>query len=225
MVGKKISIAIDGPAGAGKSTIAKIISKKLGILYLDTGAMYRAVALKAINENIDTLDQEKMSKLVDNIDIEIVYSKDEQKIFLDGKDVSSLIRTPEVSIGASNVATIPDVRIKMVELQRKIASESSVVMDGRDIGSYVLPNADVKIFLNADVKERAKRRYLEELSKNIENIAFEEVLKDIEYRDKNDSSRSFAPLTKASDAIEIDTTNMSIEEVANTILGYVKSYG
>jgi cytidylate kinase len=187
--------------------------------------MYRAVALKAINENIDTLDQEKMSKLVDNIDIEIVYSKDEQKIFLDGKDVSSLIRTPDVSIGASNVATIPNVRIKMVELQRKISTENSVVMDGRDIGSYVLPNADVKIFLNADIKERARRRYSEQLSKNIENITLEEVLKDIEYRDKNDSSRSFAPLTKASDAIEIDTTNMSIDEVVNTILGYVKSYG
>ncbi|NLI57064.1 MAG: (d)CMP kinase [Clostridium sp.] len=225
MSDKKISIAIDGPAGAGKSTIAKIISKKLGILYLDTGAMYRAVALKAINENIDTLDDEKLSKLVENIDIEIVYSKDEQKIFLDGKDVSSLIRTPDVSIGASNVATIPNVRIKMVELQRKISTENSVVMDGRDIGSYVLPNADVKIFLNADIKERARRRYSEQLSKNIENITLEEVLKDIEYRDKNDSSRSFAPLTKASDAIEIDTTNMSIDEVVNTILGYVKSYG
>ena len=224
MSDKKISIAIDGPAGAGKSTIAKIISKKLGILYLDTGAMYRAVALKAINENIDTLDDEKLSKLVENIDIEIVYSKDEQKIFLDGKDVSSLIRTPDVSIGASNVATIPNVRIKMVELQRKISTENSVVMDGRDIGSYVLPNADVKIFLNADIKE-SKRRYSEQLSKNIENITLEEVLKDIEYRDKNDSSRSFAPLTKASDAIEIDTTNMSIDEVVNTILGYVKSYG
>ena len=179
MSDKKISIAIDGPAGAGKSTIAKIISKKLGILYLDTGAMYRAVALKAINENIDTLDDEKLSKLVENIDIEIVYSKDEQKIFLDGKDVSSLIRTPDVSIGASNVATIPNVRIKMVELQRKISTENSVVMDGRDIGSYVLPNADVKIFLNADIKERARRRYSEQLSKNIENITLEEVLKDI----------------------------------------------
>ncbi|AUG57555.1 MAG TPA: (d)CMP kinase [Ruminiclostridium sp.] len=222
---RKISIAIDGPAGAGKSTIAKIISKKLGILYLDTGAMYRAVALKAINENIDTLDKEKLSKLVENIDIEIVYANDEQKIFLDGKDVSSLIRTPEVSIGASNVATIPDVRIKMVELQRKIASENSVVMDGRDIGSYVLPDAEVKIFLNADVRERAKRRYLEEKAKNTKDITFEEVLKDIEYRDKNDSSRSFAPLTKALDAIEVDTTNMSVDEVVNTILGHVKNYG
>ena len=187
--------------------------------------MYRAVALKAINENIDTLDKEKLSKLVENIDIEIVYANDEQKIFLDGKDVSSLIRTPEVSIGASNVATIPDVRIKMVELQRKIASENSVVMDGRDIGSYVLPDAEVKIFLNADVRERAKRRYLEEKAKNTKDITFEEVLKDIEYRDKNDSSRSFAPLTKALDAIEVDTTNMSVDEVVNTILGHVKNYG
>lgn len=225
MDNKQIAIAIDGPAGAGKSTIAKMISKKLGILYLDTGAMYRAVALKAITENIDTLNVDKLSKLVKDIDIKIVYSKGQQKIFLDGKDVSSLIRTPEISIGASNVATISSVRIKMVELQREISAKNSVVMDGRDIGTYVLPDADVKIFLNADIKERAKRRYAEQLSKNTENITLEEVLKDIEYRDKNDSNRSFAPLAKASDAIEIDTTDMSIDEVVNIILGYVKNYG
>ncbi|MDQ2085790.1 (d)CMP kinase [Herbivorax sp. ANBcel31] len=225
MNNRKISIAIDGPAGAGKSTIAKTISKKLSILYLDTGAMYRTVALKAINENIDTVDEDKLSKLVKNIDIKIIFSENEQKIFLDGKDVNSLIRTPQVSIGASNVATISNVRIKMVELQREIASKNSVVMDGRDIGTYVLPSADVKVFLNADIKERAKRRYQEQIAKGVKNMTLEEVLKDIQYRDKNDSNRNFAPLTKASDAIEIDTTNMSIDQVVNTILGYVKNYG
>lgn len=224
MSDKKITIAIDGPAGAGKSTIAKMVSKKLEIMYLDTGAMYRAVALKAITENINTLNTDELSKLVEDIDIKIVYSNNKQKIFLDGKDVSPVIRTPEVSIAASNVAINSSVRIKMVELQRQISSKNSVIMDGRDIGTYVLPNADIKIFLNADIKERAKRRYVEQLSKNTENITLKEVLKDIEYRDKNDSNRSFAPLSKASDAIEIDTTNMSIDEVVNTILGYIKSY-
>ncbi|TYQ15405.1 UNVERIFIED_CONTAM: cytidylate kinase [Acetivibrio alkalicellulosi] len=221
---KIISIAIDGPAGAGKSTIAKSISSKLGILYLDTGAMYRAVALKANRENIDTKNKDELSKLVKSIDIKVIYSHGEQKVYLDGEDVTAHIRTPEVSLGASNVATVPDVRIKMVELQREIASDNSVVMDGRDIGTYVLPKADVKIFLTADVKERAKRRYSEQVLKGVTNITLEAVLEDIEYRDKNDSSREFAPLSKASDAIEIDTTNMKIEEVVNTILEYVNNY-
>lgn len=220
----KIAIAIDGPAGAGKSTIAKMISKTLKILYLDTGAMYRAVALKAIREDIDTLDGEKLSKLVQNIDIKVVYSGEVQQIFLDGEDVSSLIRTPEVSIGASNVAIVPEVRIKMVELQREIASKNSVVMDGRDIGTYVLPKAELKIFLTASVVERAKRRYNELVSKGMANVNLDDVKKDIEYRDKNDSSREFAPLSKASDAVEIDTTDLTIDQVAKKIMEYVKVY-
>ncbi|MFZ5989778.1 MAG: (d)CMP kinase [Bacillota bacterium] len=225
MGNKTIAVAIDGPAGAGKSTIAKIISKKLKILYLDTGAMYRAVALKAIRENKDTKDREKLAMLVKDIDIKVVYENDEQQIFLDGENVSGLIRSPEVSIGASNVGVIPEVRVKMVELQREIASSNSVVMDGRDIGTYVLPKAELKIFLTASVEVRAKRRYNEQLSKGITNISLEDVKKDIEYRDKNDSSREFAPLSKASDAVEIDTTDMTIEDVVNKILGYVKNYG
>lgn len=225
MGNKTIAVAIDGPAGAGKSTIAKIISKKLKILYLDTGAMYRAVALKAIRENKDTKDREKLAMLVKDIDIKVVYENDEQQIFLDGENVSGLIRSPEVSIGASNVGVIPEVRVKMVELQREIASSNSVVMDGRDIGTYVLPKAELKIFLTASVEVRAKRRYNEQLSKGITNISLEDVKKDIEYRDKNDSSREFAPLSKASDAVEIDTTDMTIDDVVNKILGYVKNYG
>ena len=219
---KRVSIAIDGPAGAGKSTIAKMISKKLKIVYLDTGAMYRAVALKAIRQNIDTRDEEKLSKLVKDINIEVRHINEEQRIYLDGEDVTNLIRTPEISIGASNVAVIPEVRLKMVELQREIASKCSVVMDGRDIGTYVLPNATLKIFLTASIEERAKRRYNEQLLKGITDVSLEDVKNDILYRDKNDSSRAFAPLAKAEDAVELDTTNMSIEEVVNKILGLIE---
>ena len=218
----KINIAIDGPAGAGKSTIAKLVSKTFGIIYLDTGAMYRAVALKAVNEGIDTSSVSALSKLVECIDIKIDYSMGEQRIFVDGKDVTSLIRTPEVSIGASNVAVVPEVRLKMVELQRAIAKENSVVMDGRDIGTYVLPDADFKFFLTASVEERAKRRFLEQTQKGLTGISLEEVKKDIEYRDNNDSNREFAPLKKADDAIVVDTTSLNIEPVAEKIIGYIK---
>lgn len=218
----KIAIAVDGPAGAGKSTVAKIISKRLGITYLDTGAMYRAVALKAIKEGIDTKDREKLLKIMDNINIEVKYIEGEQVIYLDGIDVSGQIRTPEVSIGASDVSAIPEVRLKMVMLQRQIASQRDVIMDGRDIGTYVLPDAPYKFFLNASINERARRRYAEQLQKGIDGVTYEDVLKDISYRDKNDSSRNFAPLKKAEDAIEIDTTNMSVDDVVDTILSHIK---
>ncbi len=217
-----INIAIDGPAGAGKSTIAKILSKKLGVIYLDTGAMYRAVALKALRENLDTRDSKALEKMMRDINIKIEFENGEQKILLDGKNVSGKIRTKEVTIGSSNVAVVPAVRLKMVEIQRQIASEKSVVMDGRDIGSHVLPHADFKFFLNASLGERARRRYEEQIGKGMPGIIYEEVLKDIEYRDKNDSSRDYAPLVKAEDAIEIDTTNMGIDQVANKILDMVK---
>lgn len=218
---KKIAIAIDGPSGAGKSTIAKLVSSTLGIIYLDTGAMYRTVALKALREEIDTLNAGELAEMIKNIDIKIKYENNEQRIYLDGEEVSGSIRTPEVSVGASNVAVVPAVRLKMVELQRQIARENSVVMDGRDIGSYVLPDAEYKFFLTATVEERAKRRY-EELKEKGIAIDMEAVKKDIEYRDKNDSSRSFAPLCKAKDAVEIDTTELSIEQVAEKILKYVE---
>jgi cytidylate kinase len=215
-----IRIAIDGPAGAGKSTIAKLISKSLGIIYLDTDAMYRAVALKAIESGVDTHDWKNLETMIENIDIRIDYDGAEQKIYLDGSEVSSLIRTPEISRGASDVAVVPAVRLKMVELQRKIADINSVVMDGRDIGSYVLPNAEFKFFLTASVDERARRRYEEQLLKG-SLATYEEVRKDIEYRDNNDSSREFAPLCKAVDAVEVDTTNLNIEQVAEKILSYM----
>lgn len=218
----KINIAIDGPAGAGKSTIAKMVSKTFGIIYLDTGAMYRTVALKAINEGMDTSSVSCLSDLVESINIRIDYSMEEQRIFLDGNDVTSLIRTPEVSIGASNVAVVPGVRLRMVELQRAIAKENSVVMDGRDIGTYVLPDADFKFFLTASVDERARRRFEEQKQKGMTCMSLEDVKKDIEYRDKNDSGREFAPLKKADDAVEIDTTYLNIEQVAEKIIGYIK---
>ena len=217
----RINVAIDGPAGAGKSTVAKSISKILGIVYLDTGAMYRTVALKAIDSGLDTKDAAGLASLVENIDIKIEYKGNEQLIFLDGRDVSQMIRTPEVSIGASNVAVIPAVRIKLVELQRKIAQENDVVMDGRDIGTYVLPNAKYKFFLVASLDERAKRRYEELCARNSVHPSFEEVRSDIAYRDRNDSTRAFAPLSKADDAIEIDTTGINPQEVVNMILSQI----
>ncbi len=220
-----INIAIDGPAGAGKSTIAKTISHEMSIIYLDTGAMYRTVALKAILSGIGTRDAEALASLVKDIDIRIEYKDNEQRIFLDGTDVTGSIRTPEVSIGASDVAAIPAVRLKMVELQRDIAHNNDVVMDGRDIGTYVLPDAEYKFFLTASLDERARRRYLEMLSKGMAGVDLEEVKKDIEYRDKNDSSRAFAPLSKAHDALEIDTTELRPQDVAGIIMDHINNNG
>lgn len=219
----RICIAIDGPAGAGKSTVAKSISRQLGIIYLDTGAMYRAVALKAIREGIGTKDAERLADMVGGIDIRIEYIGNEQRIFLDGSDVTGMIRTPEVSIGASDVSAIPAVRMKMVELQREIAKRNDVVMDGRDIGTYVLPEARYKFFITASLEERAKRRFAEMQSKGLPCGTLDEVMKDIAYRDKNDSTRAFAPLSKAADAVEIDTTELSPQQVIDKILGFIKN--
>jgi len=218
---KKIQIAIDGPSGAGKSTMAKMISKELGILYLDTGAMYRAVALNAIQNGIDTKNADQLSKMVQNIDIRIIYENGQQLVFLDGKDVSAQIRTPDVSVAASDVAVVPAVRNKMVELQRKIAENNSVVMDCRYIGKNVLPNADIKIFLTASVDDRPRRRDEELKEKGTLTQTFEEVKKDMEYRDINDSSRSFCPLKKAEDAILLDTTGYPLEKSVGIILDII----
>ncbi|AGC68499.1 cytidylate kinase Cmk [Thermoclostridium stercorarium subsp. stercorarium DSM 8532] len=220
---KHIQIAIDGPSGAGKSTMAKIVAKKLGIMYLDTGAMYRAVALKAIKSGIDTKDGDALAEMVKDIDLRIVYENGAQKVLLDGEDVTEEIRTPAVTVGSSNVAVNPAVREKMVELQQKIAKENSVVMDGRDIGTHVLPNADVKIFLTASIEERAKRRYEELREKGMLKQTFEELKKEMEYRDINDSTRSHSPLKKADDAILLDTTGFSLEEAAKVVLNIIKS--
>ncbi|NLJ89135.1 MAG: (d)CMP kinase [Epulopiscium sp.] len=211
------AIAIDGPAGAGKSTIAKLVAKKLNIIYVDTGAMYRAVALYCIENSIDYNSKEEVKKVLDNIDIKITHKDNNQRIILNNKDVTDLIRSTEVSKGSSAVATIYAVRIKMVEIQRNIAKNNSVVMDGRDIGTYVLPNAKIKVFLTASVDERAKRRHKELIEKGIK-CDFEQIKKDIEERDKNDSTREFAPLKKADDAVEIDTTKLNIEEVVEKII-------
>ena len=218
---KNISIALDGPSGSGKSTIAKALSKKLNILYLDTGAMYRATALKALTLGIDTFDAEGVSTFIDNINLEIKYFDGSQHTFLDGKDVSEEIRLPHVSMAASNISSLKCVRLKMVDMQRKIASNMSCVLDGRDIGSYVLPNADYKFYITASVDERTKRRFLELKAKG-HDIIFDELKKEIEQRDYNDKNRDFAPLKKADDAIEIDTSDMTAEEVVEKVFSYIK---
>ncbi len=222
MLSGEIGIAIDGPAGAGKSTIAKIIAKQLGIIYLDTGAMYRAVAFEAISKGIDTKNSSELAELIRNIDIKISFINNVQHIFAGSEDITDKIRTTEISMGASNVAAIPEVKLKMIELQRQIASENSVVMDGRDIGTHVMPNARLKIFLTASIEERAKRRYEEQILKGIKGFSLDEVKKEIMIRDENDSNRAFAPLVKADDAFELDTTNMSVEQVVVKIISLIK---
>ncbi len=222
---KSMQIAIDGPSGAGKSTMAKLISQKLGIIYLDTGAMYRTLALKAIRLNIDTQDSNKVTELLSDFNISIKYENGSQKVILNHEDVSDKIRTDEVSMGASNVSAIPAVRKRLVELQQEMASNTSVVMDGRDIGTHVLPNADVKIFLTAGVAQRALRRYNEQKEKGILKKSLEEIEKEIEVRDYNDSHRAASPLRQADDAVLLDTSNYSIEESVEKILEIIRSKG
>lgn len=211
-----INIAIDGPSGAGKSTIAKSIAARKKITYLDTGAMYRAVGLKVCLTNSDMYDENQLSNILDNLDLDIKYVNGEQKVFLDGKDVSKDIREHHISKLASDVSAIPACRLKLVDLQRRIAEKSDCVLDGRDIGTYVLPDANVKIFLTASPEVRATRRYKELLAKG-QKVEYDKVLSDINERDKNDSSRAFAPLKKADDAVEIDSSDMTIEQVIAVI--------
>ena len=217
---KIIRIALDGPSGSGKSTIAKRLSNKLNILYLDTGAMYRATAIKALSLGIDTLDEKGVMTFINDIDLTVKYVDGAQRTILDGVDVSEKIREPHVSMAASNVSSLKCVRLKMVEMQRKIAGETSCVLDGRDIGSYVLPNADFKFYITASVEVRADRRF-KELSLKGHKVDFEELKKEIEQRDYNDKTRDFAPLTKAFDAIEIDTSFMTIEQVIGKVLSVI----
>ncbi len=219
---KTYSIAIDGPAGAGKSTIAKAAAAQLRFIYVDTGAMYRAVALYAIRNALPFDDaQNKLTQALENIEIAIDYVEDSQHVFLNGEDVSGLIRTPEVSAGASAVATVQAVRIKLVELQRKLASGKNVIMDGRDIGTHVLPDADVKIYLTASVDARAQRRYKELLEKG-ENVDFASIRTDIIARDKNDSEREFSPLRQAEDAVLVDNSDMTLEESVAYLISMIK---
>ena len=215
------NIAIDGPAGAGKSTIAKIVAKELGFIYVDTGAMYRTMALACHREGISAKEHEKVAEKCESVDVSLGYEDGTQKVFLNGEDVSTLIRQEEIGNMTSAIAVYPEVRKILVEMQKKLAKENNVVMDGRDIGTYVLPNAELKIFLTADVDERARRRYKELIEKKAETN-FESVREEILFRDKNDSERDFAPLKQADDAVLLDTTNMSIDEVINKILSLVE---
>ena len=214
-------IAIDGPAGAGKSTVAKALSERLNINYMDTGAMYRTVALAMIRKGVDLSDREQILSVLDDLHIEVVYENRVQKVLLNGEDVSGSIRTPEVSMGASTVAVVPEVRIKLVELQRETAERFDIVMDGRDIGTYVLPDAKVKFYITASSRERARRRARD---LDAQGIAYDldELEKEIIKRDEQDMNREFAPLKVAEDAIYLDTSNMSIEEVIDFTIGKVR---
>ena len=213
---KNLVIAVDGPAGAGKSTIAKIIADKLNINYIDTGAMYRAITYKCLQNNIDINNEEDVINIAKQCDIDF---KD-NNIYLNGNILKDEIRTMEVSNNVSNVAKIKEVRYLMVDIQRNIGKMSSVILDGRDIGSYVFPNADYKFFLVATPEERGNRRYKELINKGYD-VNLEEIIKDIIKRDEIDSNREFAPLVKAEDAIEIDTTGKNIDEVVNSVLSKI----
>ncbi|MGI6188529.1 MAG: (d)CMP kinase [Clostridiales bacterium] len=217
---RTISIAIDGPAGAGKSTIAKIVAKRMNIHYLDTGAMYRAVALKAIEMGLNCKEPGQIIPILSLTDLSISYCQDQQHVYLDGRDVTDLIRTPQVSAAASDIAVIPEVRMMLVKIQRELAQQYSLVLDGRDIGTFVLPDADKKFFLTATVDERARRRWLELIDKGYK-MDISEIKKDIENRDMNDMNRTFAPLRKAEDAILIDTTGKTIEQVADEVCSHL----
>lgn len=211
---KNINIAIDGPAGAGKSTIAKMVSAKLGYIYVDTGALYRTIALYIAENNIP---DDKIEESLPNANVSLKFIDGAQRVFLGDKDVSELIRTPEISMAASRTSAIPAVRKYLFGTQQKIAAENNVLMDGRDIGTVVLPNADVKIFLTASAEERANRRY-KELAEKPGCPTYQEILDDIIKRDYQDMHRETAPLKQAEDAVLVDTTTLNLEESANEIV-------
>ena len=218
------NIAIDGPAGAGKSSIAREISRRLGIIYLDTGALYRAVGFYMIKNGVDLKKTDKVVLALKNCKISTCYVEKSQKVFLCGKDISGFIRNNQVSMAASSVSAICEVREYLLDLQRDIAKNNDVVMDGRDIGTVVLPNANVKIFLTASINSRARRRF-NELVEMGQDVLFEDVLKYIKQRDLQDTNRKFAPLKVASDALIVDTTNLSLEESVENVLKIIKKNG
>lgn len=218
-----MQIAIDGPASAGKSTVAKIIAHKLNFTYIDTGAMYRASTWIARENNIDYGDERGILTAIDQEKIEFRFKNGQQKIYAGNKDITQEIRTPDISANVSQVSALAGIREKMVSLQRQMAGEMNVVMDGRDIGTTVLPNAAVKIFLVASVHSRAERRMIDFKERGIKtNQSLEEIEHDISERDYKDSHRKISPLKKAQDAIEIDTTSMSVDQVVNAILSEIK---
>ncbi|MBQ6550813.1 MAG: (d)CMP kinase [Lachnospiraceae bacterium] len=214
-------IAIDGPAGAGKSTIAKGIAKRMGFIYVDTGALYRAVGLYMLDKGIPTDDRDKVSAALPEITVDIEYENEEQQVLLLGKNVTPYLRTQEVGEAASVTSAYPEVRDKLLDLQRTLAEKYDVVMDGRDIGTVVLPDADLKIYLTADSRVRAKRRF-DELKAKGGDPDFFEVLKEVEERDYRDSHRETAPLKQADDAVLLDSSRMSVEEVLCTIEGLIR---
>ncbi len=214
-------IAIDGPAGAGKSTVAKLIAKKLGYLYIDTGAMYRAITLKAIDSAIEIDNGDEITKLAERSEIGLINNPDGTiKVTLDGKDVSVAIRQPRITKTVSDIAKIKSVRIVMLNKQRELGRKGNVVLDGRDIGTVVFPEAEKKFYVDANLNERVKRRH-KELNGMEEDVSFDAVNADLSNRDRIDSSREFAPLKKAEDAIYIDTTFLSIEEVVDKLLEHI----
>lgn len=216
---KVYSVTLDGPSGSGKTSIAKAVAERLGITYLDTGAMYRGVAYFMLNHGVDVANEQDVLQRLDDVDLHVTKDGGEQHIIVNGEDITSKIRTPEISMGASTVSKIPAVRLKLVDMQRKIAYNSSCVIDGRDIGSFVLPNAEFKFYLTADVDERAKRRYLE--IKDKVKTSLETVKEDLIARDEQDSKRAFAPLVVPKGAYVIDTTNLKFDEVLDLVLGKI----
>ncbi len=217
------SVAIDGPAGAGKSTIAKQIAKNLGFIYVDTGAMYRAMAIHFLRQGIKADEEGRIAEACKTADVSISYENGLQQVFLNGENVTGLLRTEEVGNMASASSVYPVVRLKLVELQRKLASTSNVIMDGREIGTFVLPNADVKVYLTASSLCRAKRRYAELQEKgDLGEKTLESIQADIEERDYRDMNREFAPLRQAEDAVLVDSSDMTIEEVIEAIVALIK---
>ena len=219
---KMISVAIDGPAGAGKSTIARAVAARLGFIYVDTGALYRAVGLYGLRKGADTTSAEQMLPLLDEIKVELAYVEGEQRVLLNGEDVSQAIRVNEASMAASNVSAIQGVRDFLFDLQKDMARRHNVVMDGRDIGTVVLPEAQVKIFLTATPEERATRRYNELLAKG-QQVDFDRLLAEVKQRDYNDSHRAAAPLKQAEDAVLVDTTGLTKDESIQKIFDLVQA--
>ena len=215
------NIAIDGPAGAGKSTIAKMAAKKLDFIYVDTGAMYRAMALYFLRREIDAKDEKKIAEACEHINVTIAYQEGEQQVLLNGENVNAFIRTEEVSMMTSNTSKYPAVREKLLYLQRELAAANNVIMDGRDIGTCVLPDAELKIYLTASASERAIRRYLEQKERGVESD-LAQIERDIIARDEQDMNREIAPLKQAEDAIYLDTSDMTIEEVVTKIVSLVQ---
>lgn len=222
---QRLNIAIDGPAGAGKSTVARRVAERLHIRYLDTGAMYRAMALYAMRCGVPVGDEAAVERVLRDADIRVRYTEDGQRVLLSGEDVTGGLRTPELSMAASDVSAHRAVRVKLTELQREVARENDVVMDGRDIGTNVLPDTPYKFYLTASVEERARRRLLELAARGAAAGTLADVAREIEQRDYNDSHRAYMPLRQAEDALYIDSTGMTVEEVTETILRRVREVG